>query len=57
MFVLGLILVIIGTIGLITFMGLTLTSSNARVAPYLVGAMHAVGVIIVGLAFIHVIKA
>ncbi len=56
MFILGLIIVIIGAIGFITFMGLMLTSSNARVAPYLVGTMTAIGIIIVGLAFMNMIK-
>ena len=56
MFILGLIILVIGAIGLITFIGLTLTSSNARVAPYLVGAMLTIGIIIVGLAFMNMIK-
>lgn len=56
MFVFGLILAIIGAIGLITFMGLALTSSNARLAPYLVGAMTAIGIIIAGLTFMNMIK-
>ena len=57
MFVLGLIIIVIGTIGLITFMGLILTSSNVRVSPYLTGAMTAIGIIIAGLAFMNVIIA
>lgn len=57
MFVLGLVIVVIGSVGLIIFMGLILTSSNARVDPYLTGAMTAIGIIIAGLAFMNLIIA